>query len=248
MISRARKYVYLVGAMLAGLSLSLLIMVTLYRADPVAASSAKTDLADTTYTNAVFFPIIYQPDPCILSGKTTLNGNPTSVVLGLSQVITWNKTTLYTITTDLDGEFCFRNLPILPACDNSYGYAVGFGHKLPVPGPQYAASWDTGLLQRCAASQVYTDIQAELSDVTILMPVDNISVTLPITFSWSHPSVINGSYLLFVGDCFPVNVGHATTYTFNTAGCYKPWLPVTWYLLEFGGGTRHSQMHQIFIR
>ncbi len=249
MIIKARKYVYIMGTMLAGLSLILLILAILLRAYPAAAISAKSDLDSTIYTNTIFLPIIAQQNSCILSGKTTLNGNPASVVLGLFQVITVSKTMLYTMTTDLNGDFCFRNVPLLPLCDNSYGYAIGFGYNLPVPGPQYAASWDTGLLYRCEASQVYTDIQAELSDVTILTPADNVTVTLPITFSWSHPSVINGSYLLFIGNgaCFPLYVGYANTYVFNDPSCFKPGWPVDWYLLEQGGGTRISKPHQIYI-
>jgi hypothetical protein len=249
MIFRARKNIYIMGTTFAGLSLILLIMAIHHGANPVTASYAQSDRTRTIFTNTVFLPIIFQENPCILSGKTTINGNPTSVILGLYQVTTSNKTMLYTMTTDLNGDFCFRNVPILPSCDNSYGYAIGFGYKLPVPGPQYASSWTTGLLHRCEASQAYTDIQAELSDVTILSPAENITVTLPITFSWSHPAVVNGSYLLFVGHgaCFPINVGYATTYVFNDPNCEKPGLPVDWYLLEQGGGTRISQPHQINI-
>jgi hypothetical protein len=123
MIFRTRKSIYLIGTMLAGLSLFLLIMATLHRAYPAMVSYAESDLTHIIYTHTVFLPIIAQHNPCILSGKTTLNGNPTSVVLGLSQVITSGKTILYTITTDLNGDFCFRNVPILPSCDNSYGYS-----------------------------------------------------------------------------------------------------------------------------
>lgn len=235
--------------MLAGLALILLILAAIHRVYPVSASYAESNSAHTIFTNTIFIPILVQENPCILSGKTTLNGNPTSVVLGLSQVTALNKTMLYTVTSDLNGNFCFRDVPILPSCDYSNGYAVSFGHKLPVPGPQYASSWDTGLLHRCEASQVYADIQAELSDITILSPADHSTVTLPVTFSWSHPSVANGSYLLFIGHgvCFPVNVGYATTYVFNNPNCEKPGLPVDWYLLEHGGGTRISQPHQINI-
>ncbi len=203
----------------------------------------------TNYTYTEFLPIIMRQYPCDFGGYATLNNAPVTVVLGLSQATPQGKSTIYTTTTNQDGTFCFSNVPILSSCDSRYGYAVYFGGSLPVPSQEYATIWSSALYPRCQASQVYTDIHAELSDITVLTPTDGITATLPVTFSWIHPSVPNGYYSILIGDCWPVDIGYSTTYVLRDMKCtLKPWAPTYWYINENTGGARQSHYHWLTIQ
>jgi hypothetical protein len=241
-------------AILTGLLMSLTVISTLSNTAQAShrsfGSSSFPATFTTTMTYTQYLPIIAQQSLCDISGYATLNGVPTQVVLGLGQFIAWTKTTIYTTTTDSNGRFCFSNVPILPSCDNNFGYDAYFGFGLEVPSKVYAAAWSSPMLPRCQATQIYTDIHAELSDITVLTPPDDITVTLPVTFSWTHPSVGSGSYSIFVGSCSPVNVGSATTYLLWDESCEKPWLPTYWYIMQAtdNGMWWYSQGHSLTIQ
>jgi len=251
MVSTAKAYGQIGLIILVGSSMSL-ILLTLLGGITKAATyhfDSPQEVSATTYTYTEFLPIMMRQYPCDFSGYATLNNAPTTVVLGLSQATPRDKTTIYTTTTNQDGTFCFSNVPILSSCDSGYRYAVYFGYLLPAPSQEYAIGWGSALYPRCQASQVYTDIHAELSDITVLTPTDSITATLPITFSWIHPSVPNGYYSIRIGDCWPVNVGYSTTYVLRDMGCtLKPWAPTYWYVNENAGGTRQSQYHWLTIQ
>ncbi len=241
-------------AILAGLSMSLMVIAILSNTAQASVrdfgSGSFPATFTTTLTYTQYLPIIIRQSSCDVSGYATLNGVPTHVVLGLGQRITWTKTTIYTTTTASNGEFCFNNVPVLPSCSNEFGYDVYFGFGLEVPSKAYAAGWSTPFLPRCQATQLYTDIHAELSDITSLTPPDDITVTLPVTFSWAHPGAASGSYLIFVGSCSPVNVGSATTYVLWDESCEKPWLPTYWYIMQEteSGMWWDSQVHSLTIQ
>jgi len=258
MHSRIRVYSHVAVAILTGLTLSLAVTLAL-SLTPQATGRSQVEifspaLYTTTFTYTQYLPIVVQQLqlPCDLSGHATLHGAPTNVVLGLSQFITGNKTTIYTTSTDLNGKFCFSNVPVLASCDNSkfgQGYAVQFGYGLEVPSREYAMGWSTPMLSRCQATQVYTAIYAELSDITVLAPHDGITVTLPVTFSWEHPSANSGSYFLSIGSCSPVFMGTATTYILWDKSCEKPWLPTYWNIRqESNNSIWESQVHSLTIQ
>jgi hypothetical protein len=213
----------------------------------ISRFDTQQDASVTTDTFLVYLPFIMRQFPCEISGYATLNNAPASVTLGLSQATPMNKATIATTTTGSDGKFCFNDVPVLASCDSNYGYAVYFGYGLEVPSREYVAGWGTNLLSRCAPTQVYTNIQAELSDLTILSPPEGITASVPITFSWTHPDVPSGYYALIFDTCSPITVGYTTTITFTELPvCIIPEKTSLWYIAETTlDSVRESQAHAI---
>lgn len=211
----------------------------------------KPGISSALVTSTVYLPIVTLNNvTCDFSGSAVQNGHPASnILVGLNQndPLT-GKFAVYTSTTDIYGNFCFANMPPLTPCDRVTGYAVYFGCGLSLPIQDYASCWSSGILPRCDPEQTYNQLQADLSDIAVFTPSDNITATLPITFSWANAGSPNVNYLLFVGDCGPFQTGNQTSFMLSQE-CGKPWLPTEWYVLEVSGYgySKTSQRHYITI-
>jgi hypothetical protein len=250
MQSIPKPYSHLGLAVLMGLGMSLIVFVMLGSIPRANADNHTLSPSSTAYTNTLFLPIVFNQPLCDVSGHATLNSAPAKVTLQLLQSQFIDLTPIYTITTGTDGGFCFQNVPVLSSCGADYGYYVRFKNDSGNPDKEYAAYWSTNLLSRCSASQMYTNVQAELSDIIALTPQDAITTTLPVTFSWLPLTGMDANYFLFIGSaCSPIHMGQATTYVFNTRYCEKPWLPTRWWIMaKYANGFKDSQEHSLMIQ
>jgi len=108
--------------------------------------------------------------------------------------------------------------------------------------PRICGGWGTRLLPRCEASQVYTDIHAELSDITVLTPLTVLRphCQSPLAGASRCGDALTQLALVIVAsECWTRNDLCAHRH----ACILKPWVPTYWYINEDDGGTRHSQYH-----
>jgi hypothetical protein len=233
--------------LLTAFAIALILITTNANTAAIAHDPTRSQSFSISFTYTVFLPLIASYKSCDVSGDATQYGQPVSNTLFGLSYSTWEGShfTIYTTTTTEDGRFCFSSVPLLPAC-RGFWYSVYFGYGLSVLQEDFAAGWATSLV-RCEATQVFTDIHAELSDITVLTPLDNVTVTLPVTFSWIHSAVENGYYSLQFADCWPtITAGYSATLTFaSLPQCVTAGIPITWHLEENAGGIRKSRTHTV---
>lgn len=224
-----------------------------------AIPSAELITSSCSFTRSVFLPLVTTHLLCDIFGRAILNGQPVSgavIKLG-SQTFEGSFSIDYTTTTGTDGSFCFSSVSVLPYCRGMW-YNLGFQYEDQEglqPEEAYVRSWSRGVLQRCKASQVYTDAQAELSDIIVITPTDNATVTLPVTFSWVHPAVEDENYtlhLLHSPECSPViPVGAVQTVVITqTPSCMTLGVSISWYIMgsSNSNGLVRSRYHTVTIQ
>ncbi len=213
----------------------------------IARESGHSQTLSSSYTHTIFLPVVTSHKPCDVSGYATLHTQPVSnTVFGLSYS-SWEgvHALAYTTTTAENGLFCFSSVPLLPSC-RGWWYHVYFGYGLTPPQEDYATGWAASLV-RCDVTQVFTNIHAELSDITILTPADDMIVALPATFSWADPAIKNGYYSFQFDNCWEtITAGYSTSVTITSLPqCVSAGVPTTWHLQEITNGTRWSRTHTV---
>src|SRR5258708_1850176 len=197
----------------------------------VAPLEARNSVTDGTGTSQLWLPIVLENYPCPIGGTMTLNSAPVSVTLRLLQFDSPKKAYVDTTQSGADGRFCFPEVPLLSPCTNGdLGYAVVFGYDLPVPNRAYLRGWQSRVLPRCTPDQIYPDLHTDLADITVVAPSDGVTVTIPITFSWTYPGPQTGFFALSF-PCAFFAVGITTTYTMKWAQppCVVPGQSANWY-------------------
>jgi hypothetical protein len=204
------------------------------------------------YTHTVFLPLLAARKPCDISGWATLNGVPVSGAvfsLGYYFVLGSYAPEVYSTTSATNGEFCFTSVPTLP-CPGFFYMLGGKSVEATLPQGQYARSWGISGLQRCTPAQTYRDLQVELSDISIVTPSDDITVTIPVTFQWTHPSVETGYYEIQFGNCWDTIIaGYTNTVVMNQIpACVTAGIPITWWIAERSNGFVSSQIHTVTLQ
>jgi hypothetical protein len=217
----------------------------------IAEDFQSTSNISMAYTYTVFLPLLALQKPCDISGQATLNGIPVSGALfslGWYFVLGSYAPDVYSTTSTADGQFCFTSVATLP-CPGFF-YTLG-GKSISGTQPQghYARSWGVAGFQRCDTSQVYRDFHAELSDITVITPPDDVTVTLPITFQWTHPGIEAAYYEIQFSNCSDAIIaGYTNTAVVNQIpACITAGSPVTWWVMEKASGYVASQIHTVTL-
>lgn len=238
----------LLAAVGIGLTLSILGVSTKVIAKDLKSSPS----VSTEYTHTTFLPLIAVQKLCDFSGRATLNGVPVSGALfrlGRYFVLGSYVPEVYSATSAMNGEFCFPSVATLP-CPGFY-YTLG-GNSITSTQPQghYARLWGVAGFQRCDISQVYRDIHAELSDITVITPSDDVTVTMPVTFQWMHSGVETAYYEVQFNTCSDTIIaGYTNTVTMNQIpACITAGMPITWWVVEHANDYVVSQIHTITLQ
>jgi len=237
--------------LLAVVGIVLILSILGASAKALAEDFESSSSVSTAYTHTAFLPLIASQKQCDISGRATLNGVPVSGALfslGWYFVLGSYAPDVYSATSTMDGEFCFTSVATLP-CPGFY-YTLG-GRSIGGTQPQgeYARSWGVGF-QRCDASQVYRDFHAELSDITVITPSDDVTVTMPVTFQWMHPGIETAYYEIQFGNCSNTLIaGYTNTVVLNQVpACMAAGMPITWWIAENASGYVASQIHTMTLQ
>jgi len=222
-------------------------------AKAIADDFESSSSVSTAYTHTTFLPLLIQQKMCDVSGQAMLNGVPVSGALfslGWYFVLGSYVPDVYSVTSTSNGEFCFTSVATLP-CRGFY-YSLG-GKSIEGTQPQghYARLWSGGGFQRCDPSQVYRDFHAELSDITVISPADDVTVTTPITFHWMHPGAEPAYYMIQFSNCGDIlGAGYTNTLVVNQMPtCITAGLPITWWIEENASGYyAASQIHTLTLQ
>jgi len=238
---------------------TILTLILLDGGSTLSLSNVQATTKDTVYTHSLFLPFVASTRPCLISGQATLHGQPVAGAVFKLLAQHWEGSSIFEVartTTNDQGDFCIVWEPDFVGC-RAYFYRLVFSlQDQPDLDSKdgYAQFWSKSL-PLCTTSP-YTGIQAELSDIEIITPLDNITVTLPVTFSWRHSEMENGRYgIRFYTACdFPeqIDVGFTKTAVITeVSDCVATGEPVSWFVTGYGGSTQgfvSSQYHTITIK
>ena len=172
------------------------------------------------YTHKNYLSLIakeFNPRPAGIAGSVTLNGaSVADVPVNLCDFSAGACSSVFTTTTDLQGNYVFMNTSSLPAGHAYYAY---FSNRDDTPGRLWY--WQTSKLGSYKAG-ARADLPAfEISDIALVAPAAGATVSLPVTFEWKpRASAPKESYEfnLYGSDYKPLfwtdpSLGHVSTYT-----------------------------------
>jgi hypothetical protein len=157
-----------------------------------------------TATQFIYLPFISHERPCtdppsgtmMIAGQATVEGRPAqpNVPFALRfQFFDSSPSVPMTVTTRNGGSFCFGPIGTLPSCRGMW-YIVSFHDTGELAPTDNYIPWWNHLVMRACESKVYT-VSAEIGDMKITTPANDVTATLPITFSWDR-HVENEGYSL----------------------------------------------------
>jgi hypothetical protein len=163
------------------------------------------------YTHVLYYPTAFGTRPCdpplpgtaSIAGQATVHGRPAppGVPFRLSYVF-WEArpVSMMTVTTGINGQFCFPSIPVLPYC-HGYWYEVMFQYAEGVgPGDEYR-SWWLREVPLCEAGLVY-HLTAEIGrplPSQAYFPL--AALDAPVPAQEPPASLTADSYWLSAGEC-----------------------------------------------
>lgn len=150
----------------------------------------------------IYLPQIFGPPPTALYGTVKLAGQPAA---GMKiDLWKWQSNSngssekIATATTDDQGIYRFENVAALPA---GYVYYASFENRNQGSQPDDRYVWFCStfdLESYSGGNQRMADF--DIANIVLEKPADDATVKLPVTFTWSHPTSIPGSYWVFIYD------------------------------------------------
>ena len=223
------------------------------------ASNETGDINESGITQPVaYLPLIASNRPCDIGGQTVVNGYPIQdiTVLLSAQFFDSLPSVVMTATTNVDGNFCFSDVPPLSSCRGLW-YGLGIQQPIITSSESFVSSWSLSTLHRCEEDQTYRDISIELADFEIITPTENLTVSLPIQFDWKR-LVESEYYTLFwtQASCQYTTRWYTNTSSIEIAevpDCFDINQPIYWRIrgrrqYKNGSETVDSHKHIFFLQ
>ena len=129
-------------------------------------------------------------------GHLLANGTPVAnMPLELRQYNSSADTSVATATTDANGYYLFTNTLSLPS---GYAYYVRFGPN--TTNPAYVSAWYGPDVTAYTAGQLVFGGDLEIADISLQSPPNNVTTSLPATFTWSRRNATSDSYRWYMAD------------------------------------------------
>jgi hypothetical protein len=175
------------------------------------------------YTHKNYLPWVtkqFKPKPAGIAGRITLNGvSAADVTVNLCNFSAGACASVYTTTTDLQGNYVFVNTSSLAAGHAYYAY---FSNRDDTPGRLWY--WQTSKLDTYKVG-TRADLPAfDISDIALVAPAAGATANLPVTFEWNARAAApkdSYEFNLYGSNYEPLfwtdpSLGHVSTYTIET--------------------------------